>query len=287
MRHALRRSRPVAFGLLLAACGDNAGAGADARDAATLADAATAVPVDAALDAPATGRLLVSWTFYREGVADPSVTCADLDAETTMLTGGVGLIAPLVPCDQHFLLVENVPPQTLEPTLMIMRPDGAGGGFASRVALRPDAPVTVVAGATTYVPLELRLFDEPYRQLQQLFDGAAAFYAASAEPKAFPTGEPGDAGCGWACTSLSGICSPDPARWTVPPFSQLGFTVPGLSRFTYDFESHGSGASAEFTITASADYDCDAALRVYSIHGSVASDGTVVGAATVMVDDHD
>jgi len=284
MRDATLRTRSIVVAVLLGACGSEAAVGPDASSF----DAPPA-PVDAGsdapLDAPASGSLLVSWRFYREGVPDPTVTCADLDAQTAMIMGGVGLPGTTVPCDQHFILLERVPPQELDPLLFIVRPNPDGMTSSSRVGLRPAAPVTVVAGATTYVPLELRLFDEPYPQLQQLFDGAAAFYAASPAPKVFPSGEPGYAGCG--CATPGGICAPDATRWTVPPFSQLGFHVSGLSRFTYDFHAQGSGAAATFTITAYADYDCDAAIRQYTIHGSVASDGTVVGAETIVVDDND
>lgn len=280
------RTSVLACAASLAACSGDAVVALDALAVDASLDApAVDASLDAPLDASSAGRLLVSWRFYREGVADPTVTCAELDAQTAMIIGGVGVPGVTVPCDQHFILLEQVPPQTLDLLLLIVRanPDGSA---VSRVGLRPAAPVTVTAGATTYVPLELRLFDEPYPQLQQIFDGAAAFYAASPDPKAFPSGEPGYAGCG-GCADPTGICAPDPARWTAPPFSQLGFTVPGPSRFTYDFHAQGSGPTATFTITASADYDCDTAQRRFTIHGSVASDGTVVGAATIVVDDND
>ncbi len=266
-----------------------------AFDAAPPDAPVDAAPPDAAPpdapppDAAPTGQLLVSWAFLREGVADPIVTCEDLLAEIAWIGFGSTSIYAEVPCTDYFALIPDLPPQTIDPfDVLIVRP-GPTGGFLSRVSLRADGPVTIVAGSTTYVPLVLRLFDEPYPQLQQLFDGATAYYAASPDPKVFPSGLPNTAPPLFTCAfEPDHICEPDPSLWTSPPFSDLGFSVTGLSRFSFQFTSAGSGPTATFMIRASADYDTDTVLRRYTINGSVAADGiTVIGDATVLVEDFD
>ncbi len=62
----------------------------------------------------------------------------------------------------------------------------------------------------------------------------------------------------------------------------MGFSEPSPHRFSYKFESSGSGTSATFTVTALGDTDCDGEERHYEIVGTVDASGNVLGADTVI-----
>ncbi len=271
----------VASAVALGACTDGAPAAVDA----TTADAGTdpGAPGDAGIDASTTGTLVVTWQFRREGVLDPVVPCAELGAVDGDLSDDSGPAHRFVAvaCEDHVAQLDQLVPGIHDVWLAFY--DGpVGNRHVTSGSYR--ASVEVRAGATTLVPFELRLFDEPDRQLAQLAAGAIAHYQASPEPRRFPTASGVSATC---CVAPGGICPPAPGQWTQAPFAQLGFHVDGPSRFAFRFASSGTGAAATFRAEAIADYDCDGDTRAYHVDGRVAADGSVVTSAVIVDDDVD
>jgi hypothetical protein len=63
-----------------------------------------------------------------------------------------------------------------------------------------------------------------------------------------PTPAPG-------CCEQGGVCSPDPAVWTTPGWRDLGFSIDGAYRYTYQYAPDPSGLSA--TLRAVGDVACE------------------------------
>lgn len=63
-----------------------------------------------------------------------------------------------------------------------------------------------------------------------------------------PTPTPG-------CCEQGGVCSPDPAVWATPGWRELGFSIDGAYRYTYQYTPDPSGLSA--TLRAVGDVACD------------------------------
>lgn len=234
---------------------------------------------------PTKGHVLVSWTFIREGVTDPTVTCADLAAEEAWIATRPGFFMEwAAPCEDHMTLSPPLEPGE-HPVQVSFARRTESGGYASSGIYMPERPVTVVAGETLHVPFVYRLFDEPIPQLREIFVAAADYYQASADPKVFPPSETAYTPPVFECCNQGGICAPDPSWWTVSPFLDVGFSVEGESRFSYSFWPSGSGTDATFTLRAWADYDCDGGHRTYTMYGSVSPDGTVLGALDIVINE--
>jgi hypothetical protein len=62
-----------------------------------------------------------------------------------------------------------------------------------------------------------------------------------------PTPQPG-------CCERGGTCAPDPSAWTSPGWRELGFSIDGDHRYTYQYLPDPSGLSA--TLRATGDLDC-------------------------------
>jgi hypothetical protein len=86
--------------------------------------------------------------------------------------------------------------------------------------------------------------------LGYLADRVAAHVATTGRVPAAaagPTPEPG-------CCEQGGACSPDPAMWAQPGWRELGFSIDGAYRFTYQYTPDPSGLSA--TLRAVGDVAC-------------------------------
>ena len=66
-----------------------------------------------------------------------------------------------------------------------------------------------------------------------------------------------------ACCDQGGTCSPDAAPWDAPGWRELGFSIDGDYRFTYQYAPDPSGMSA--TLRAVADLDCDGTSSLYEV----------------------
>ena len=58
-----------------------------------------------------------------------------------------------------------------------------------------------------------------------------------------------------ACCKQGGVCSPDATAWSAPGWRELGFSIDGAHRYTYQYTPDPSGLSA--TLRAVADLACD------------------------------
>jgi hypothetical protein len=58
-----------------------------------------------------------------------------------------------------------------------------------------------------------------------------------------------------ACCEHGGVCSPDPAVWAAPGWRELGFSIDGAYRYTYQYTPDPSGLSA--TLRAVGDVGCE------------------------------
>ncbi len=63
--------------------------------------------------------------------------------------------------------------------------------------------------------------------------------------------------------------------WEAKGWRELGFSVEGPSRYTYEFISKGEGAAAQFTARAVGDLDCDGVLSTFERVGYVNASGKV------------
>jgi hypothetical protein len=252
-----------------------------AADDATTPDATVLdAQIDAAmLDAQtsdagfAGGRILATWNMVRDGAM---LTCADMDVTTMWLEltptspPGPRVLAGVFPCADHWGTSDVVPLAEYDVHLTLL-----DGGDVTRIAYASSASVTQDGGLVP-VSAVIEFFDEPEAQLQQILDGAAAYYASSPEPKTFPWSTSTTPTYG-ECCNQGGICDPDPQLWTGEEWTDLGFEVDGRHRFSYSFNSAGSALDATFTARANADFDCDFATRDYELSGTVDADGNVTG----------
>jgi hypothetical protein len=58
-----------------------------------------------------------------------------------------------------------------------------------------------------------------------------------------------------ACCEQGGVCSPDPAAWAAAGWRELGFSIDGAYRYTYQYVPDPGGLSA--TLRAVGDLSCE------------------------------
>jgi hypothetical protein len=66
-----------------------------------------------------------------------------------------------------------------------------------------------------------------------------------------------------ACCDRGGTCPTDPAAWTAQGWRDLGFSIDGEHRFSYQYTPEPSGLGA--TLRAVGDVACDGAVRVVEV----------------------
>lgn len=71
-----------------------------------------------------------------------------------------------------------------------------------------------------------------------------------------PTPEPG-------CCARGGTCPPDPSAWAAPGWRELGFSIDGEHRFSYQYAPDPGGLAA--TLRAAGDVACDGTVRVVEL----------------------
>jgi len=76
-----------------------------------------------------------------------------------------------------------------------------------------------------------------------------------------PTPEP-------ACCDRGGSCPADAALWTAPGWRELGFSIDGEHRFSYQYAPDASGLAA--TLRAAGDVACDGTVRTVELKLTVA-----------------
>ena len=76
-----------------------------------------------------------------------------------------------------------------------------------------------------------------------------------------PTPEPG-------CCDRGGACPPEAEAWSAPGWRELGFSIDGEHRFSYQYAPDPSGLAA--TLRATGDVACDGAVRTVELKLTVA-----------------
>jgi hypothetical protein len=100
--------------------------------------------------------------------------------------------------------------------------------------------------------------------LGYLADRIAAHVAATGRvppTAAGPTPEPG-------CCERGGTCPADPTLWSAAGWRELGFSIDGEHRFSYQYAPEPSGLLA--TLRAVGDLACDGEVRVVEVQLTVA-----------------
>ncbi len=91
--------------------------------------------------------------------------------------------------------------------------------------------------------------------LGYLADRVAAHVTASGRVPATPAGPTPQP----PCCEQGGVCHPDPALWSQPGWRELGFSIDGDHRFSYQYTPDATGLSA--TLRAVGDVTCDGTIR--------------------------
>ena len=92
-----------------------------------------------------------------------------------------------------------------------------------------------------------------------LADRVAAVFAATGKlptTAAGPTPIP-------SCCDQGGTCPEDPAIWNTPGWRELGFSIDGTYRYTYQYIPDPSGLTA--VVRATGDLDCDGVQSTYEL----------------------
>jgi hypothetical protein len=75
-----------------------------------------------------------------------------------------------------------------------------------------------------------------------------------------------------SCCEQGGTCAPEAATWDAPGWRELGFTIDGPFRFSYEYKPDPSGLSA--IVRAVGQVDCDAPSQTIEV--SLVVQGTLV-----------
>lgn len=71
-----------------------------------------------------------------------------------------------------------------------------------------------------------------------------------------------------ACCEQGGVCTPDAAAWAAPGWRELGFSIDGPHRYTYQYAPDPNGLSA--TLRAVGELACDGAVSTVELKLTVA-----------------
>lgn len=71
-----------------------------------------------------------------------------------------------------------------------------------------------------------------------------------------------------SCCEQGGVCRPGDPAWAAPGWRELGFSVDGPHRYTYQYAPDPSGLSA--TLRAVADLSCDGSLSTVEVKLTIA-----------------
>jgi prepilin-type N-terminal cleavage/methylation domain-containing protein len=116
--------------------------------------------------------------------------------------------------------------------------------------------------------------------LNKMWQGSVAYYegdqgAAASTGRQFPQTEGTPAAC---CTAAQAKCPGNDARYNLPTWVALNFSLPDPYNYFPTYVSAGTGSAATFTATASGDLDCDTVLSSFVRAGGInAVSGDVTG----------
>ncbi len=66
-----------------------------------------------------------------------------------------------------------------------------------------------------------------------------------------------------SCCEQGGSCGEDPTTWSAPGWRELGFSIDGPYRYTYEYVPDPGGASA--IVRATGDLDCNGVSSLYEL----------------------
>ncbi len=116
---------------------------------------------------------------------------------------------------------------------------------------------------------------EAYQQLEKIYNAARIYYndqrSAKRQVQPIPPQFPATVGITPAvscCVGAQDKCAPNQSLWTTPTWEQLHFSLDDPHYFRYQLLSSGSGGTAEFTVRAHADLDCDGIESTFEMFGA-------------------
>lgn len=107
--------------------------------------------------------------------------------------------------------------------------------------------------------------DEAKRNVMRIAETAVAQAKQRSGDVRLPQSSSGWAPGGVACHLPGKRFPPDPAVWTQPPWSDLGFAVDGASAYQYRVVRTGVGPRERLTVEARADLDCNGSFTRYAV----------------------
>ena len=133
---------------------------------------------------------------------------------------------------------------------------------------------------------------EARMNIRKIADAAAAYYAeehVTAAGEVLPPGFPETADwtppLGSCCKGDDGRCRPDPDLWAEMTWLALGFSIDDPHYYSYRFEATGTGADAEFKVSASGDLDCDGKYSLFETGGVIEGDGVSIHSGIYIEDE--
>jgi type II secretory pathway pseudopilin PulG len=120
---------------------------------------------------------------------------------------------------------------------------------------------------------------EAYEELEKIANGARAYYMEGQNRKgggSLPPQFPASAALSPAVPCCNGSidrCAPSSTDWADPSWQALNFAMTDPHYYRYEHEATGVGASAEFTVRAFGDLDCDTVYSTFERYGWVQIQG--------------
>jgi type IV pilus assembly protein PilA len=121
---------------------------------------------------------------------------------------------------------------------------------------------------------------EAYEQLEKISNGARVYYMEGQNSRgsgsALPPQFPDSAALSPAtpcCVGSVDRCAPNASHWADPSWQALNFAMSDPHYYRYEHEAGGTGATAEFTVRAFGDLDCDTVYSTFERYGWVQIQG--------------
>ncbi|MFH1529752.1 MAG: hypothetical protein ABIK09_03335 [Pseudomonadota bacterium] len=199
----------------------------------------------------------------RDGVAEARDHVDDME-----VLQGAGVIL----ADNHMdHLFEMFTPEDTGDSLRLDIGGGGGGIMAA------SAVMSVVAVPAFIKYMRKAKTAEAVDMLDKLYKGSVDYFTTprvepdsagqTFAPCRFPEDAPLTPGLYGACDSPDERWPANPSAWDHPSWSALRFEISDSHYFAYSFDSSGKDDSAQFTVHAQADLDCDGNFSTFQRYG--------------------
>jgi prepilin-type N-terminal cleavage/methylation domain-containing protein len=130
---------------------------------------------------------------------------------------------------------------------------------------------------------------EATMNLRRIFDASEAYYQSEHAridggivARQFPLSNPTTPATPQLCCA-AGKCNPSTyaASWNSQTWSALNFSVDDPFLYAYQYDAAGTDSSANFTVTAFGDLDCNGSFSLFQRVGFVGPAGEVTGGAAL------